>query len=173
MVIHNFDIEDEHSFYFIQVRFYARSIILNFRKNVFNFVKSFVSIATCFKLNMFERTSRTADCLHRPNEQNSLNKPSDNKIKDHFWSLVIFFEDSTVHGQTGGLSRTEWLVVSWSPRVTDSSVSETSKIPKSLFEKQFRIVPILSQNQNVFKWFLTVTISGPNKPMIFTVNYSQ
>lgn len=48
-----------------------------------------VSITTCFKLNMFERTSRTADCLHRPNEQTSLNKPSDKKIKDIFLISVL------------------------------------------------------------------------------------
>ena len=112
------------------------------------------SITTCFKLNVFERTSRTADCLHRPNEQSTLNKPSDNKIKDNFWIPVLTVRWPLTH---------VWQVITG---------SETSKIPKSLFEIQFRIVRILSQNQNAFKWFLTVIISGRNKPMIFTVNYS-
>ena len=35
--------------------------------------------------------------------------------------------------------------------ITGSKVSEFSKMPKSLFEKQFRIVRILNQNLNVFK----------------------
>ena len=83
--------------------------------------------------------SKTVSTNHLIIKSRKIFEIENNEIKDSSTEAVVHGEILT------GLS------IPGQDSITGSKVSEFSKIPKSLFEKQFRIVRILSQNPNVFK----------------------